>query len=236
MRETSKSIMRRLHDSRFATRFFKGKGIDIGAAMDPLSLYVELFPLITEMKIWQKRHGDGQLMEGVADNSYDFVHSSHCLEHLHDPYEGLKNWFRILKPGGYLIVTIPDEDLYEQGYFPSILNNEHKWTIPLYKSDSWSPKSINATSMVQVLGNAADIVKLELQDATFRTGLPQLDQTQTPIGECCIEMIIRKRTASELELKGRLNRAKRVYSDIELKIVTGDTVRPDFQGQKRAAE
>ncbi|MEM1724783.1 MAG: hypothetical protein QXW71_03295 [Thermoplasmata archaeon] len=35
-------------------------------------------------------------MEGVPNCSYDFVHSSHCLEHLRDPREGLKNWFRIV--------------------------------------------------------------------------------------------------------------------------------------------
>ena len=30
MFETSKAVMRRIHDNRFATRYFVGKGIDIG--------------------------------------------------------------------------------------------------------------------------------------------------------------------------------------------------------------
>src|SRR3546814_15547357 len=122
MKECSKSIARRLADPNFAGRYFIGKGIDIGGAPDPLFLYEELFPRMEEVRVWDVADGDGQLMEGVADESYDFVHSSHCLEHLRDPEEGLRNWFRILKPGGQLIVTVPDEDLYEQGIFPHAYN------------------------------------------------------------------------------------------------------------------
>jgi hypothetical protein len=36
MYETSKAVMRRLHDNRFATRFLVGDGIDIGAGTDLL--------------------------------------------------------------------------------------------------------------------------------------------------------------------------------------------------------
>jgi ubiquinone/menaquinone biosynthesis C-methylase UbiE len=34
-------------------------------------------------------------MAGVVDGSVDFVHSSHCLEHMVDVRETLKNWIRI---------------------------------------------------------------------------------------------------------------------------------------------
>ena len=44
MHETSKSIFHRLHDSRYATRYFVGDGIDIGSGPDPLSQYYEFFP------------------------------------------------------------------------------------------------------------------------------------------------------------------------------------------------
>ena len=44
MHEASKSIFSRLADSRYATRYFVGEGIDIGAGDDPLALYKELFP------------------------------------------------------------------------------------------------------------------------------------------------------------------------------------------------
>ena len=53
---------------------------------------------------------DAELMESIEDNYFDFVHSSHCLEHMVNPYISLNNWIRILKPGGHLVCIIPDED------------------------------------------------------------------------------------------------------------------------------
>jgi len=195
--------MRRVHDHRFATRYFVGTGIDIGAGPDPLSLYIELFPRIDDIISWDMPNGDAQFMAGVADASFDFVHSSHCLEHLVDPVQGLANWLRIVKPGGHLIVTVPDEDLYEQGMIPS-RNPDHKWTFTIFKPRSWSPASINLTEFLPRLGPQAEIVKIELLDAGFRYRMPAFDQTATPIGESAIEFIIRKRTDVEADRGGRL--------------------------------
>lgn len=45
---------------------------------------------------------------GLADSSYDFVLSSHCLEHVANPLAALKEWFRITRPGGWLVLALPD--------------------------------------------------------------------------------------------------------------------------------
>lgn len=203
MKECSKAIMRRLSEPNFVNRFFRGDGIDIGGAPDPLSLYVELFPLMTGVRVWDLNDGDGQTMAGVPDAQFDFVHSSHCLEHLRDPEEGLLNWFRILKPGGHMIVTVPDEDMYEQGQFPSTFNADHKWTFTIFKTDSWSDKSRNVIDLIAALGTAADVQKLNLLNWTFRYGLPRFDQTLTPVGESGIEFVIRKRLEEEVAFGGR---------------------------------
>ena len=108
MHETSKAVQRRLHDTNFVSRYFRGNGIDIGAGNDPLSQYGELFPLMNICLSWDKSDGDAQTMFGVPDETYDFVHSSHCLEDMADPVLALKHWLRILKPGWHLIVTVPD--------------------------------------------------------------------------------------------------------------------------------
>lgn len=203
MKECSKSIARRQSDPNFLNRYFSGDGIDIGGAPDPLSLYRELFPRMGTVRIWDLADGDAELMEGVGDATFDFVHSSHCLEHLNDPVQGLENWFRILKPGGYLVVTVPDEDLYEQGVFPSSFNSDHKWTFTIFKQDSWSAHSRNLLAMLSALGPAADVQKLELLSASFRYELPRFDQTLTPIAEAGIEFVIRKRPDAEVEFGGR---------------------------------
>src|SRR6266568_4143660 len=140
--------MRRLAEPGFASRYFVGEGIDIGGGYDPLWNYHELFPFMTACQNWDVDDGDAQQMPDVPDARFDFVHSSHCLEHMADPYVALEHWFRILKPGGHLIVLVPDEDLYEQGVWPSTWNADHKRTFTLYKHESWSPVSTNVFELI----------------------------------------------------------------------------------------
>jgi SAM-dependent methyltransferase len=161
MQELSKSIQRRLHDSNFVTRYFVGEGIDIGSGPDPLTQYIELFPLVSTVREWDQKDGDAELMASCTDNQFDFIHSSHCLEHMRNPDVALKNWFKILKPGGHLIVVVPDEDMYEQGTFPSTFNVDHKWTFTVFKTSSWSKRSRNLVELITELGGSADLIKLE---------------------------------------------------------------------------
>jgi SAM-dependent methyltransferase len=148
MKECTKAFVRRAADINVTARYFVGDGVDIGGAPDPLTLYAQFFPRMGKVRIWDLADGDAQFMASVADDSFDFVHSSHCLEHLVDPAVGLRNWFRILKPGGHLVVIVPDEDLYEQGVFPSTYNSDHKWTFTVSKSRSWSEKSRNLIELL----------------------------------------------------------------------------------------
>lgn len=210
MHELSKSIQRRLHDPNFLTRYFVGAGIDIGAGPDALTQYRELFPLVTSVRAWDRADGDAQMMETCIDAQFDFVHSSHCLEHMNDPRVALTNWFRILKPGGHLIVLVPDEDMYEQGVFPSTYNPDHKFTFTVFKRSSWSARSQNVMELLMALGEEADVIKLEQLTASYRYGLPRLDQTQTPIGESAIEMIVRRRPRAEVDAGGCLAQERQV--------------------------
>jgi SAM-dependent methyltransferase len=239
MKECSKSVVRRLHDPAFVARYFAGHGLDIGGKPDPLCLYEELFPRIEGVRTWDIEDGDAQFLTGVADDSYDFVHSSHCLEHLHDPAEGLRNWFRVLKPGGHLILTVPDEDMYEQGEFPSTFNRDHKWTFTVFKERSWSDRSISLLPLILSLGARAEPVKVQLLDATYRALLPRYDQSITPVAECGIEAVIRKRSAAETENGARArpdpkaaSREMRIhlnqYRDDRATLRQANTARPPF--------
>lgn len=190
--ETSKAVMRRLSDSRFITRYFVGNGIDIGAGDDPVSNYKDFFPGMQQVRNWDLPDGDAQLMAGVSDSSFDWLLSSHCLEHMRDPTEAMRNWSRILKPGGHMVLLVPDEDLYEQGVFPSRFNWDHKTTWTIQKNLSWSPVSVSCTSFLANFPELT-ILKLELLDASYRYQIQNQDQTLTPIGESAIEIILRKK-------------------------------------------
>lgn len=232
MKECSKSIVRRLSQPNFVNQFFVGKGLDVGGQPDPLALYQELFCRMESVRTWDLVNGDAQFLEGVADEEFDFVHSSHCLEHLQDPFEGFSHWFRVLRPGGHLIVMVPDEDLYEQGVFPSTFNSDHKWTFTIWKQHSWSEKSINLIDLVQSLDETAELVRLEQLATTYRFKLPRYDQTLTPVGECGIEFVIRKRTPEEVAAGGRWQREEK-QPDVEMRIHLNQ-YRDDLQTLKRA--
>lgn len=47
-------------------------------------------------------------LHGLADESYDFILSSHCLEHVANPLAALTEWRRVVRPGGALVLILPD--------------------------------------------------------------------------------------------------------------------------------
>lgn len=192
--EQSKAAKRRFSDGAFHHRYFAGHGVDIGGKPDPLGQYAGIFPRMLSCRTWDLEDGDAQYMKGIPDEHFDFLHSSHCLEHMVDVHVALDNWVRIVKRGGYLIITIPDEDLYEQGVFPSRFNSDHKWTFTICKKQSWSPRSLNIVDLVSFLADRASAERIVLQRDFYRDELArrQLDQTQTPVAECSIEMILRR--------------------------------------------
>jgi ubiquinone/menaquinone biosynthesis C-methylase UbiE len=48
----------------------------------------------------------------IPDNSFDVVISSECIEHVPDPVKALREMVRVLKPGGFLVVTTPNKVWY----------------------------------------------------------------------------------------------------------------------------
>jgi ubiquinone/menaquinone biosynthesis C-methylase UbiE len=61
-------------------------------------------------------HGTGrQFIADATDlgqfdaDSYDFLLSSNCLEHLANPLKALTEWRRVIKPGGALVLVLPNK-------------------------------------------------------------------------------------------------------------------------------
>lgn len=69
---------------------------------------------------------DGKVLP-FADGSQDAVFSSHCLEHIADYPQAVREWFRVLKSGGHLVIVVPHQFLYEKRTRPpSRWNEDHK--------------------------------------------------------------------------------------------------------------
>lgn len=79
----------------FALKFCRGDGLDVGAGKWPLpgAIPVDL------------AHG-GDAMQ-LPEGRFDYVFSSHCLEHLQNPVGAIEHWRTRIKPGGVLFLYLP---------------------------------------------------------------------------------------------------------------------------------
>jgi SAM-dependent methyltransferase len=154
--EASKT--RRVRGPDFEKKFLQGRVIDIGCGPDKIVAHAEPFDL---------EHGDAQAIATLRPKAaYDAVCSSHCLEHMRDVPQALSQWWTLVRPGGYLVLVVPDEDLYEQGGWPSLFNRDHKATFRLNKTDTWSPVSYDIAKLVGSL-EGAEIISAERHDQAY---------------------------------------------------------------------
>jgi SAM-dependent methyltransferase len=176
--ETSKARPRREREG-FFEKYCQGKGLDIGFGGD----------LLTETCTgWDFEHGDAQSLTGIRDESFDFVYSSHTLEHLPDPAAALQNWWRVIKPGGYLLLYIPHRDLYEKKLeLPSRWNSDHKHFF-LPENDE-PPDTLGLRPLIE---RSIDSYSLEYIKEC-REGWTITDPEIHSDGEYSIETVIRKK-------------------------------------------
>ncbi len=111
---------------RYFSKRLTGRGLEIGPLHRPLprhrgmtvdsidrysldelrAAYPELWEYpITEPTIL----GDAATLETVADGSYDFVIAAHVIEHMRNPLGAIEQWIRVLRPGGFLYLIVPDK-------------------------------------------------------------------------------------------------------------------------------
>jgi SAM-dependent methyltransferase len=64
---------------------------------------------------YKKRFGhqfisDAVDLNEITTDTYDFLLSSNCLEHVANPIKALTEWKRVIKPGGGFILVLPNKD------------------------------------------------------------------------------------------------------------------------------
>ena len=188
---TGNAVGRRNY-SFFFEKYCRGKGIDIGCHQAKV---------LPDADGFDKRpnlpgviRGDATYMEGIGDEAYDWVYSAHCLEHIVDVETALKNWWRILKDGGYLIVNVPHRDYYEKKEgLPSIYNKSHKhFFLPF---ESYLPEVLSLYDLIRAnLDNAFIIYLNECSNANVaHRSSQEIDRSALPVApEWSIEAAIQK--------------------------------------------
>jgi SAM-dependent methyltransferase len=178
--ETAKAHERRKREGwfeQFAPKHLPG--IDIGCGIDPLN---------DTFMLWDQMYGcgDATYMDGIPDNSFRTVYASHILEHVMEPTEAVKNWYRILSPGGYLIICVPHRDLYERKLeTPSLYNGDHR---SFWLPDRTEPP--NTFSLAHVIHDATGLTNFLLR--VCKEGYCDPGEGKHAGGEYSIEAIVQK--------------------------------------------
>jgi SAM-dependent methyltransferase len=175
--ETAKARARREREG-FFEKYCQGKGLDIGYGGDPV---------VPGVMGWDFEHGDAQHLKSLDDASFDFVYASHLLEHLPDVELALGNWWRVLKPGGYLIVVVPHRDLYEKkATLPSYFNDDHEhFFLPDHDE---APDTLGLAPLINRVLRGAEIVYCKTCDEGYVNPGAELPSQ----GEYSIEAVVRK--------------------------------------------
>jgi ubiquinone/menaquinone biosynthesis C-methylase UbiE len=111
-------------ESNLAHSFLDGlSGLEIGgAAQNPFGLKTVNVDNTLEETVFKKKEMEvtgGYLKVDVVakgdelpfrDDSQDFVVSSHVLEHFFDPISALKEWYRVIRDGGYIFMIVPHKE------------------------------------------------------------------------------------------------------------------------------
>jgi SAM-dependent methyltransferase len=114
-------LPRRSETSRYRAllkKFCAGYGIDIGFGGDPITLRAIRLdlpsPYTSVGRSSVQLGGDCRNLSWFRDNTLDYVYSSHILEDFPETQTMsiLREWTRVLRPGGRLILLLPDQQRY----------------------------------------------------------------------------------------------------------------------------
>lgn len=186
MREASKAMDRRTVEEY--GKYFAGYGIDVGCGDDPVDQWMHKFTLMTGCKHWDMPDGDAQKLESVPYKKYDWLHSSHSLEHMKAWDIALKRWCAVVKIGGYVIVTVPSWEMYEHKIWPSLHNWDHKWSFSVDVNETAKNVVHLTEENLSRFGNVVSIKNLTDNYDPNAIG----DQTLGK-AECAIEFVLQRR-------------------------------------------
>lgn len=92
-------------------QYCRGNGLDLGFGGDPIVPWA--ITIDRKKDIRGNIDGDATKLCWFQDNAFDFVYSSHLLEDFKETEPVLREWLRVIKPGGLLVLYLPNEQIYK---------------------------------------------------------------------------------------------------------------------------
>jgi len=103
-------------------KYCKGQGVDLGCGWSKIridAIGVDLLCPDAELKM------DARLLDQFPDEHFDYVFSSHLLEEIENTEATLREWLRVLKVGGHIVLYQADINSYYPLGDP-LCNRAHK--------------------------------------------------------------------------------------------------------------
>lgn len=101
-------------------QYITGKVLDIGCGPDkitPDAIGVDGRDLPGVDHVFELGEDSKDVIEAILGKhngeKFDVVFSSHFLEHMMDQYRTVRHWRLAIKPGGYLVLYLPDGNHYD---------------------------------------------------------------------------------------------------------------------------
>lgn len=122
--------------------FCQGDGVDVGFGGDPIVPHAICMDLPQGYAHYdnhvQHLHGDARDLHWFRSDSLDWVYSSHVLEDFEDTQAVLDEWLRVVRPGGQIVLYLPDEQAYrahchKQGTPPNINHIHDNFSLDYVK-------------------------------------------------------------------------------------------------------
>ncbi|SVE00910.1 uncharacterized protein METZ01_LOCUS453764, partial [marine metagenome] len=88
-------------------KYCRGFGLEIGPGDTSYTkvgspIYLDKYPTLD--KVGERTFLTADTVRiPIKENTFDYIFSAHCLEHVPDTIKVLKEWIRVLKPGGKLL-------------------------------------------------------------------------------------------------------------------------------------
>ena len=87
-------------------KMLKGRGLEIGGDVPGISQNISFGAFLLKLDYDASKQDsipqDATDLPNFSNDEFDFIISSHTLEHLANPIKALKEWERVIKKGGYI--------------------------------------------------------------------------------------------------------------------------------------
>lgn len=177
-REASKSYSAKVYSGFIRTYLSGAKILDIGYRGG----FGEADPIVSQaIGVDFGYPGYDGVHLPFQDNTQDAIYSSHCLEHMQRLGEVIREWLRVVRVGGYIVVVVPHQYLYERR---EALPSSHPDHLHFF-----TPGKLMATIEEALAPNSYRVRHLMDNDLFYDYSLPP---NTHPVGCYEIELVLEK--------------------------------------------